>query len=288
MKPTHRPTLIKAPRSTRTKQVHKKKVYDKEQYITPGRFACLFQHCIESGEPAYYRKGTFVDKLVWDRVQYLCTHQAKNMKPEERTKFMFLYGKVRADAKDFLKSHPPVQPSPYPVNDTNPRYRNRLDVPFAGADMNHAYWRIAFLEGIITERTYHMGLANNQRETKLLKNVRNSALSTMGKAADYTIIKGGKLTERKLAIGSATGPKQSQQMQNLYLHIRYTCFRHMRNLKYMLGEDFILYQTDGIYYVDSEENRELVRRYMNEAGLFFKEIRDGKPPPPDWMDLPKA
>ena len=266
------------------KQVNKKKVFDREQYIKPAHFSTLFHHCMNSGEEAFYRKGTFVDQLIWDRTKYLCTKREKLKEVTKSAKFMFLYGKVRRDAEDYLKTHPPIVPSPYPVNETNPRYKHRLDVSFRGADMNHAYWRIAYLEGIITERTYLMGLAGNKEEQKLLKNIRNSALSTMGKARDYAIIKDGKLTKKKLLIGSTTGPKQSEKMQNLYLHIRYTCFKHMHVLKRMLGEDFILYQTDGIYYLNTEPNRVLVHDYLTRAGLLFKEIRDGKPPPPDYVD----
>ena len=40
----------------------------------------------------------------------------------------------------------------------------------------------------------------------------------------------------------------------------------------LLGEDFICYKTDCIYYRDTAENRELVQSYLDSVGLEWKQL----------------
>jgi hypothetical protein len=126
--------------------------------------------------------------------------------------------------------------------------------------LNHAYWRIAFNLGIISKTTYQKGLDDE------FKVVRLSALSTMGKGKDYFVIKEGKLTNEVVKIGF------DEDMDNLYKAIRYTCFKYMQILKKMLGDDFICYRTDCIYYVDIPENRKMVREYLKEQNMSMKQL----------------
>jgi hypothetical protein len=46
----------------------------------------------------------------------------------------------------------------------------------------------------------------------------------------------------------------------------------MQNMKIMLNEDFVCYRTDCIFYVDTKENRKLVRSYFKSQKLDMKQL----------------
>jgi len=205
----------------------------------------------------YLRKGNFSSELIWDGKSYMFPSKgdAKSYK-----KGLFLFGMVRKDAKQFLKNGGKViVPEQYPVNEYNENF-DKFDLKIAGTDLNHAYWRIAYNIGIISKNTYFKGLDDD------FKIVRLSALSTLGKGKDYFVIKNGKVTEEVVRIGL------NEDMDKLYKAIRYTCFVYMQKIKEMLKDDFICYRTDCVYYVDSKENRKLVRDYFNKEKMSYKQL----------------
>jgi hypothetical protein len=167
---------------------------------------------------------------------------------------------VRKDAKNFLKSGGMVDlPKRYPVNEYNDNF-DKFEYGMTGTDLNHAYWRIALNLGIITKNTYLRGLDDD------FKVVRLSALSTLGKGKDYFVIKDGKITDEVVKIG------YNDDMDNLYKAIRYSCFEYMQTIKNMLGKDFICYRTDCVYYVDTKENRKMVRDYFKKENMTYKQL----------------
>lgn len=205
----------------------------------------------------YYRKGNFSTELVWDKKSYMFPSD-NNVK--SYTRGMFLFGMVRKDAKAFIKSGKTIKvPKKYPTNEYNDNF-DKFGFKMGGTDLNHAYWRIAFNLGIISKSTYQKGLDDD------FKVVRLSALSTMGKGKDYFVIKDGKVTNEVVKIG------YDEDMDNLYKAIRYTCFKYMQILKKMLKDDFICYRTDCIYYVDTPENRKMVREYLKEQNMSMKQL----------------
>jgi hypothetical protein len=173
---------------------------------------------------------------------------------------MFLFGMVRKDAKNFLKTGKKVyMPKRYPVNEYNDNF-DKFDMPITGTDLNHAYWRIAYNLGIIKRNTYIKGLDDE------FKVVRLSALSTLGKGKDYFVIKDGKVTEDVIKIG------YDEEMDKLYKTIRYTCFKYMQKIKKMLKDDFIAYKTDCVYYVDTPQNRKKVRDFFKQNEMSMKQL----------------
>jgi len=114
--------------------------------------------------------------------------------------------------------------------------------------------------GIIRNETYIKGLDDD------FKTVRLSALSTLGKGKDYYVIKDGKITNEVVKIGV------DEAMDTLYKVIRYTCYEYMNVIKEMLKEDFVCYRTDCVYYVDTKENRKLVRDYFKNMKMSFKQL----------------
>jgi hypothetical protein len=235
-----------------------------QDYKTKDKELLMLNIIKANGGNGYYRKGNFSTELVWDKKSYMFP---SDNDVKSYTKGMFLFGMVRKDAKAFIKSGKTIKvPNKYPTNEYNDNF-DKFGFKMGGTDLNHAYWRIAFNLGIISKTTYQKGLVDD------FKVVRLSALSTMGKGKDYFVIKEGKVTNEVAKIG------YDEDMDNLYKAIRYTCFKYMQILKKMLGDDFICYRTDCIYYVDIPENRKMVRDYLKEQDMSMKQLYDIKKTP---------
>jgi hypothetical protein len=71
-----------------------------------------------------------------------------------------------------------------PVNLKNKSYNQKNKT--IGVDLNHAYWRVAYLKNYITESTYNRGL-----ESDKFKQIRLSALSSLGRSKTYDVYKNG-------------------------------------------------------------------------------------------------
>ena len=209
-------------------------------------------------ESGLYRKGNFSTEIVWGKRNFMFPVKKKDdlgMK-----KGMFLFSMVRRDALNLLKGGKEVKvPTKYPVNETNHKF-DKLGYRITATDLNHAYWRIAFNLGIINKKTYEMGLSDE------LKVVRLAALSTLGASKNYAVIRDGEITEEIVKLGG------NEELQNLYKAIRYNCYRMMQDLKRLLKNDFISYKTDCIYYLDTPDNRKMVREYCKANKMTYKQL----------------
>lgn len=205
----------------------------------------------------YLRKGNFSNEIIWDKKSYLFPSSGSS---KSYGKGMFLFGMVRKDAKAFLKSGKKLKlPKKYPVNEYNNTF-DKFECKLAGTDLNHAYWRIAYNLGVISKNTYFKGLDDE------FKTVRLAALSTLGSGKDYYVIKDGTITSEVVKIGV------NEDMNVLYKAIRYTCYKYMQIIKDMLKDDFVCYRTDCIYYVDSAENRKMVRDFFKKESMGMKQL----------------
>jgi hypothetical protein len=176
-------------------------------------------------------------------------------------KGMFLFGMVRKDAKEYLQTKKRIKlPKQYKQIEYVDSVDESLLDNVTGTDINHAYWRIAYNLGIISERTYIKGLPDEY------KSVRLASLSTLGASKKYFKIKKGVLTNQIKEI------KGEEELQNLYVLIRYTCYKYMNKVKRILGKDFLCYKTDCIYYIDSKENRKKVKDFFNLHKLSVKQL----------------
>lgn len=221
----------------------------KEQYILD-----LIKN---NGGNAYVRKGNFSSEIVWDGKSYMFPSDNKH---RSYKKGMFLFGMVRKDAKNFIKSGRVLEmPEQFPVNEYNNSF-DKFSCKITGTDLNHAYWRIAFNLGVISKNTYFKGLDDE------FKTVRLAALSTLGKGKDYLVIKDGLHTTETIKIGL------EESLNALYKAIRYTCYEYMQTLKVVLKEDFVCYRTDCIFYVDTKDNRKVVRSYFKSQKVEMKQL----------------
>jgi len=251
-----------------TKQPPKIKVYKRmgtiiktENFIPFGNADALVNKIMKLKENALVREGDFSKIIVWDKVSFNFT---KTDKGSSFRKSVYLFGVVRKEAKLWLKKNPNFKlPTQYPVNVYNEHYKH-IKEELSATDLDHAYWRIAYLLGIITPKTYERALNPD------FKVVRLAALSTLGAGKEFRVIEGGKMTEKLVKVG------EQPDLQKVYKLIRYTCYDYMQQCANLLGDEFIAYRTDAIYYRDSKENRALVSKFFKDNNLKYKQVYKSK------------
>jgi hypothetical protein len=219
----------------------------------------IFKRMVEEKANGYIKKGTFTNEIVWGNKSYIfpCMDKKRQMAFK---KGMFLFGMVRKDVREYLKKNKIKLPTKYGQVEYNKELNEDLFGKITATDLNHAYWRIAYNLGVISDNTYCKGLNDD------FKAVRLAALSTMGANKKYQKIKNGKLLdEYKVVYGD-------DNLKDVYKLIRLTCYKYMNRVKTMLGKDFLCYKTDCIYYIDTQYNRKIVRDFFIEKDLYMKQL----------------
>jgi hypothetical protein len=229
------------------------------KYVPKTTESFLIKRMKDEKANGYIKKGTFTNEVVWGNYSYIIPCMTKKNQISFK-KGMFLFGMVRKDANNYLKNYEIRLPKKYGQIEYNNKDLEDIDVKVTGTDLNHAYWRIAFNLGIISDRTYEKGLNDN------FKSVRLAALSTLGGRKKYQKIINGEITDEYYVI------EGDEDLRKIYTLIRYTCYRYMTQVRRMLGSDFLCYKTDCIYYIDSTENRAKVRNFFKEKDLLMKQL----------------
>lgn len=171
-----------------------------------------------------------------------------------------LIGLVKKDAAEFLKTKkklPEVKPNVV-ARKVNFEY-DLNDGELIGVDLNHAYWRIAFIYGIISDKTYISGLKSDDFKVSRL-----TALSILGRRKTYNKLYRGQVIDEYVEI------PENQKLRETYNFIRKFCFETMNNLADFLNYDFESYNTDAIYFRNTEDNLRLVCGYLDSRQLLYK------------------
>lgn len=214
----------------------------------------ILQRLGQTKGDGYYREGSFSDEIIWEGRRFLFPTTNKKMREG-----MWVFRSVSNDVKSYLKENKVKALPQLPVNFWNDKL-NKYRGKITATDVDHAYWRIAYLSGYIKERTYKNGL--NLKD----KSLRLAALANLSSAKEYNVIKNGIVTDKVVTL------KYDAEHQKIYNNIRYTCYAHMKNMANLLGNDFICYKTDCIYYKDKVKNREIVQTYLDTVGLDWKQL----------------
>lgn len=201
--------------------------------------------------------------LVYDR---LFTFTSTKNFPRAK---LFLFNSVKRDVIKWLKNKQSLElPIEFPVTKFNPDYPYN-DVPI-GIDLNHAYWRIAYIKGIISEKTYNHGLHGDCKALRL------STLSVLGREKSFevygnveTIVDGNPVSEYKLIEKKIT-QKENLLQRAVFKYIRLVCYDMMHTVSMKLGPDFDCWKTDCIYFHDTKENRKIVTDYFNRKKMTYK------------------
>jgi hypothetical protein len=178
---------------------------------------------------------------------------------------MWIFKSVITDVKAHILTHRIRDKDKLPVNHWNLRNKNYSGI-ITATDLDHAYWRVAFLNEYISMKTYLRGLELKDKSLRL------AALANLSSMKEYLVIKDGKVTKETMML------KYDPILHKVYNNIRFTCYEHMMNIAKMLEDDFICYKTDCVYYKDTENNRQLVQGYLDSVAMEWKQLVEPQKP----------
>lgn len=202
------------------------------------------------------RLGSECNELVFDGKHTLYQTANKNFP----SKFMYLFNLVQTDAKKYLQKNPIVDVSPkVPVTYYNFKYDHEKGT-LTGTDLDHAFWRIAYVKGYISKKTYDRALDERAKAIRL------ASLSVLGSEKVFQRFVNGEFYENVVT------RKNDPQLQSIYQDIRYSCYYMMHEISILLGQEFDCWKTDCIYYRDTEANRKIVQSYFEEREMLFKQL----------------
>lgn len=215
--------------------------------------ATLLEKLKRRKENGFYRKGSFSDEIIWDDRKFVFPVK------QGIGDSIWIFRSVLNDVKKFIENNAIKEKKRLPVNLWN---QNLIEYngQITATDVNHAYWRIAYLQGVISKKTYEKGLTIQSKDLRL------AALANLASMKEYQIIENGLLTEKTKVL------KYDPIMKRVYNNIRFSCYEHMINMSKLLNEDFICYKTDCIYYIDNYNNRKLVHKYLDVNNLEYKQL----------------
>lgn len=201
------------------------------------------------------KKTSESTQIIFDKTMFYFPH-SKNF-PRE---YIFMFKKVNDDVQNWLDKRINIAlPPKHDVSVYNIDYDfDKGEV--TGTDLNHAYWRIAFIKGMISEKTYETGLIAPSKALRL------ATLSVLGRRVNFTQYDGGK-------IGQTICLKEGDERKRMiYKYIRYFCYQMMYECSVLLGDDFDCWKTDCIYYRKTPENIKKVQDFFTSKNMLFKQL----------------
>jgi hypothetical protein len=167
---------------------------------------------------------------------------------------------VQNDVQKFLNINPYIDiPKKVNTAEYNYFYDDTIG-KLTATDLDHAFWRIAYVKGYITKKTYEKGLPSSGKAIRL------ASLSVLGRGKIFDKYVNGAFVETIVV------KKPDATLQKVYVDIRYSCYYMMYELSVILKDDFESWKTDCIYYRDTPENRKIVHNYFEEREMLFKQL----------------
>jgi len=174
-------------------------------------------------------------------------------------KKIYLFNNVKQQVSKWLKEN--VVFLPDEINSIKYNYDYDTDEgTMCGTDLNHAYWRIAYLYGMINEKTYIGGLDTDCKALRL------ATLSVLGREKKFDNYEKGEIKETYVY------QKENVDLKNAFKFIRLTCWSIMKEVSELLGDDFYAWKTDCIYYRESLSNIKAVQDYFDKLDLTYKQL----------------
>ena len=174
-------------------------------------------------------------------------------------KKIYLFNNVKQQVSKWLKEN--VVFLPDEINSIKYNYDYDTDEgTMCGTDLNHAYWRIAYLYGMINEKTYIAGLDTECKALRL------ATLSVLGREKKFDNYEKGEIKQ------SYVYQKENVDLKNVFKFIRLTCFSFMKEASDLLGDDFFAWKTDCIYYRENLKNIKMVQDYFDQFNLTYKQL----------------
>lgn len=223
-------------------------VFRKQRFGNPEH---LIKRLILKKIPFACRKSSECTEIQIGDTMFTYTSQANF--PRRK---LYLFNLVKRDVKKWIGKKTSLElPNEFPVTKFNVNYPYNKSI---GIDLNHAYWRIAFIHGIICEKTYNVGLDPDCKALRL------ATLSVLGRKKEFQIYKDGEVVE--------TIVKQQLDLvqKEVFKYIRLVCFDMMNTIAKRLGDDFDCWKTDCIYFHDTVENRKKVTDFFDKKNMTYK------------------
>lgn len=203
------------------------------------------------------RKGSEVNQIIFGQNHYLFATENKNF-PKSK---LYLFKMVNDDVKKFIDNNPFIDlPPQKKTQEFNLEYDINLGT-LTGTDLDHAYWRIAYVKGYISKNTYEHGIKDDNAKT-----IRLATLGVLGTEQKFDRYIDGEYVE------TVVHRRENKAMKMVYRDIRLTCFFMMYELSLQLGEDFESWNTDCIYYRDSLDNRKIVHDFFDMHNMLYKQL----------------
>jgi hypothetical protein len=216
----------------------------------------LYDKLIKGKGNFLVRFGSECNELIFDKSHNVFSTENKNFDP----KLICLFNMVQTDVRNFLNINPYID-IPKKVNTTEFNYFYDDQVgTLTATDLDHAFWRIAYVKGYITKKTYEKGLPTSGKAIRL------ASLSVLGRGKKFDRYINGKYVETIVI------KEPDKLLQKVYVDIRYSCYYMMYELSQILKDDFESWKTDCIFYRDTPKNREIVHKYFEEREMLFKQL----------------
>ena len=122
-------------------------------------------------------------------------------------------------------------------------------------DINGAYWQTALMMGVISKEIYVEGLKKD-------KITRLASLGSLAKRKEVYKYDGESYNHVETI--------RSYETENLWFAICYRVSEIMQEIMKSLGEDFVFYWVDGVYFKRTEENIKKVTDYLSECSYECK------------------
>jgi hypothetical protein len=219
----------------------------KQRYTNPDR---MIKRLDSKKLPYKLRKGSECTEILLYDTLFVFT-STKNF-PQKK---LFLFNLVKRNVQKYIMENGSVK-----LPEVNLSTRYNLDYAYEtsiGIDLNHAYWRIAYVKGFINKKTYEYGLDPD------CKAIRLATLSVLGREKKFIEINTDKPKEYIVQ-------KFDKTLNDVFKYIRLECFYMMNSLAKKLGDQFDCWKTDCIYFNDTPENRLLVTNYFNQKNMTYK------------------
>ena len=222
-------------------------------------FSCdrTFKRLVGGKHNFLIRKGSEVNQIIFGQNHYLFATENKNFDKGK----LYLFKMVNDDVKKFIDNNPFID---LPPQKKTQEFNLEYDInsgTLTGTDLDHAYWRIAYVKGYISKNTYEHGLKDDNAKT-----IRLATLGVLGTEQKFDRSVYGEYVE------TIVKRRENKAMKMVYRDIRLTCFFMMYELSLQLNEDFESWNTDCIYYRDSSENRKMVHYFFDMHNMLYKQL----------------
>lgn len=206
------------------------------------------------------REGNGFKEVVWNKKEKknLGARFRRHLEKNDLST-LWVYNAVKKQARKFIeKNGLPIEPE-YSTKTKDYESVSKLVAGerFFCTDLSHCYWRIAYLEGYISGKLYR------QLVPKKHKLVRNKALACIS----------SKITEKKYVRGKRVSIEYigDKGLEMVYANIRSLSGKMMSEARDLIGDKFLFYKTDGIYYT-GEDTFKVIEEYFKSKKMLFRSM----------------